>query len=245
MVRRTRMLATALLLGIGLIMALPVPGRQAARAANQAGLGAGTQQTPYPALADRLFRVEWSAGAAGQGQSRIVGYVYNDYREDAVNVQLRISELDPSGQAVASSDQPVGDTVPAGGRVFFDARVPGIGPSYRVTVASFDFMPDGQWKTLTTEQLLAGAGFEKKVADTPEKLAYLRTVTPARRLVPHRRDGQLYYVYADPAMCKCLYVGTPVQYQRVLEKRLANEQLVAQQELLNDDAVIWALWPRF
>ena len=54
--------------------------------------------------------------------------------------------------------------------------------------------------------------------------------------------GQLYYVYADPAICKCVYVGTPAQYQRVLEKRLANEQLVAQQELLNEDAVIWALW---
>ena len=229
--RRTLKLATAVLLGIGLIMALPVLGRQAARAASEA-----------PALADRLFRVEWSAGAAGQGQSRIVGYVYNEYREDAVNVQLRISELDPSGQAVASIDQPVGDTVPAGGRVFFDARVPGIGPSYRVAVASFDFMADGQWKTLTTEQLLAGVGFQKKIADTPEKLAHLGTLTPARRLVAHRRDGQLYYVYADPAMCKCLYVGTPAQYQRVLEKRLANEQLVAQQELLNEDAVIWALW---
>ena len=240
--RRTLKLATAVLLGIGLIMALPVLGPQVARAASKAELGAGMQQAPYPALADRLFRVEWSAGAAGQGQSRIVGYVYNDYREDAVNVQLRISELDPSGQAVASIEQPVGDTVPAGGRVFFDARVPGIGPSYRVAVASFDFMADGQWRTLTTEQLLAGAGFQKKVADTPEKLAHLGTLTPARRLVAHRRDSQLYYVYADPAMCKCLYVGTPAQYQRVLEKRLANEQLVAQQELLNEDAVIWALW---
>jgi hypothetical protein len=241
--RRTLTLATALVLGIGLIMALPILGRQAARAASQAESGAGMQQTPYPALADRLFRVDWSAGAAGQGQSRIVGYVYNDYREDAVNVQLRINALDPSGQAVASIDQAVGDTVPAGGRVFFDARVPGIGSSYRVAVASFDFMADGQWKTLTTEQLLAGAGFQKKVADTPEKLAHLGTLTPARRLVAHRRDGgQLYYVYADPAMCKCLYVGTPAQNQRVLEKRLAIEQLVAQQELLNEDAVIWALW---
>jgi hypothetical protein len=221
----------ALLVGMGLIMALPVLGRQAAKAAS-----------PAPALADRLFRVEWSAGAVGQDQSRIIGYVYNDYREDAVNVQLRISELDPSGQAVTSIDQPVGDTVPAGGRVFFDARVPGLGPSYRVAVASFDFMADGQWKTLTTELLLAGAGFQKKIADTPEKLAHLGTLTPARRLVAHRRDGQLYYVYADPVMCKCLYVGTPAQYQRVLEKRLANEQLVAQQELLNEDAVIWALW---
>jgi hypothetical protein len=106
--RSTLNLATAVVLGIGLIMATPVLGWQAPGAASQA-----------PALADRLFRVEWSAGAAGQGQSRIVGYVYNEYREDAVK---------------------------------------------------------------------------------------------------------------------------PVQYHRVLEKRLANEQLVAQQELLNEDAVIWALW---
>jgi hypothetical protein len=115
-------------------------------------------------------------------------------------------------------------------------------PSYGVAVASFDFMADGQWETLTTEQLLAAVGFEKKDADTPQKLAHLGTLTPARRLVTRRRDGQLYYVYADPAMCKCLYVGTPAQYQRVLERRLANEQLVAQQEHVNDDAVIWALW---
>jgi hypothetical protein len=40
-------------------------------------------------LADRLFHVEWSAGAAEPDRSRIVGYVYNDYREDAVNVQLQ------------------------------------------------------------------------------------------------------------------------------------------------------------
>ena len=85
-------------------------------------------------------------------------------------------------------------------------------------------------------------GFQKKLADTPEKLAHLGTLTPARRLVAHRRNDQLYYVYADPAMCQCLYVGTPAQYQRVLEKRLANEQLVAQHELLNEDAAIWALW---
>jgi len=212
----TLTLAMALVLGTGLIMALPILGRQAALAASQTDLQAGVQQAPYPALADRLFRVEWSAGAAGQGQSRIVGYVYNDYGEDAVNVQLRISELDPSGRAVASIDQPVGDTVPARGRLFFDARVPGVGPSYRVAVASFDFMTDGQWETLTTEQLLAAVGFQKKVADTPEKLAHLGTLTPARRFLAHRRDGQLYYVYADPAVCKCLCVGTPTQYESVL-----------------------------
>ena len=58
----------------------------------------------------------------------------------------------------------------------------------------------------------------------------------ARWSVEDAHVGQL------PAICKCVYVGTPAQYQRVLEKRLASEQLVAQQELLNEDAVIWALW---
>jgi len=193
-------------------------------------------------LADRLFHVEWSAGAAEPDRSRIVGYVYNDYREDAVNVQLRISELDESGRTVASILQPVDETIRAGSRAFFDARIPGHGRSYRVAVASFGFMADGEWHTLTTEQLLTAAGFRKKVADTPEKLAHIEMLTPARKLVEHRRDGQLYYVYADPDLCKCLYVGTPTQYQLALEKRLANEELVALQEHQDDDAILWGLW---
>jgi hypothetical protein len=56
---------------------------------------------------------------------------------------------------------------------------------------------------------------------------HLETLTPARRLVAHWRDGQLYYVYADPETCKCLYVGTSAQYQLALEKHVANQQLVA------------------
>jgi hypothetical protein len=68
-----------------------------------------------PAQTDRFFHVEWSAGVAERGQSRIVGYVYNDYREDAVNVQLRHSQLDASGPPVDSVVQGAGVVVPAGG----------------------------------------------------------------------------------------------------------------------------------
>jgi len=192
---------------------------------------------------DGFFRVEWSASAAGPGQSRLVGYVYNDYREDAVNVRLRIRPLDDLGRPGAGTIEPVGDIVRAGGRVFFDERVPGRASSYRVAVASFDFSAEGEWKTLTTQRLLAGAGFQKKVADTPEKLAHLETITPARRLVAHRRDGQLYYVYADPETCKCLYVGTPAQYQAALEKHTENQQLVAMQQHVEDgESVVWSIW---
>jgi hypothetical protein len=234
--------AAALLLGTGLVVALPAAGLEAARAGAEAEPRAIAPPDTPPAQTDRFFRIEWSAGPAGRGQSRIVGYVYNDYQEDAVNVQLRVSQLDESGRPIDSIVQPVGDTVRAGGRAFFELRVPGDGPSYLVAVASFAFAADGEWTTLMTEQLLAAAGFQKKVADTPEKLAHLETLSPARTLVSHERDGHLYYVYADPATCKCLYVGTAAQYQLALEKRLESDQLVAIQEHLSDDAVIWSLW---
>jgi len=223
----------ALLFGAGLVVALPGVGL---------GPAAMAQPEAGPAREERFFRVEWSADAAGPEQSRIVGYVYNEYGEDAVNVRLRISRLDESGRPVASLIQPVGDIVRAGGRSFFDVRVPGNGSSYRVAVASFDFTADGEWNTVTTEQQLAAAGFEKKVADTPAKLAHLGTLTPARKLVSHRRDGRLYYVYADPVVCNCLYVGTAAQYQVALEKRRESEELVAMQQHLDDDSDVWNIW---
>ena len=150
--------AAALLLGAGLAMAAGVgPGVAGA------GGAADGQMSRRPvdsfAPASGVLRVEWSVGGAEPGQSRIVGYVYNDYREDAVNVR------------------PVGDTVRAGGRAFFDLRVAGNGPVYRVTVGPFDFMADGPWTTATTEQFLAGAGLQKMVADSPAKAAHLETLT--------------------------------------------------------------------
>src|SRR6476660_8055393 len=99
-----------------------------------------------PRLADRLFRVEWTAGSGGRGQTRIIGYVYNDSDHDAANVQLRISELDASGRTVESVIKPMGDPVPASGRAFFDLWVPNTSPSYRVEVESFGFM-DNPWAT--------------------------------------------------------------------------------------------------
>jgi len=224
----------AVLIAAGLVVAVPGVGPEPA----QAGSEAERQVT----RAERFFRVEWSAAAGGADQSRIVGYVYNEYGEDAVNVRLRISQLDEAGRPVASLVQPLGDVVRAGGRAFFDVRVPGSAPAYRVQVASFDLTADGEWGTQTTEQLLAAAGFQKKIADTPEKLAHLGTLTPARKLVTHRQDGRLYYVYADPVVCRCLYVGTPAEYQVALEKRRETDQLVAMKERPDDDSVIWDLW---
>jgi hypothetical protein len=88
-----------------------------------------------------------------------------------------------------------------------------------------------------TEQLLAAAGFQAKPAETPEKLADLRTMPP-RQLVSQTKDGNFVYSYADPDYCQCLYVGGPTEYsafQRLaVEKQLAQERLEAEMN--------WNMW---
>ena len=58
---------------------------------------------------------------------------------------------------------------------------------------------------LATDMKLEDAGFKMKEANTPEKMARLMSI-PARKFVPHRKNGQLYYVFADP-QCRCAFVG--------------------------------------
>lgn len=92
------------------------------------------------ALAERFFHVEWTADPAGaSGRTRITGYVYNDSGEAAINVALRIHEIDASGQDVVSEIAPVRETIPAKGRAYFDVRVPS-SRAYRVDVNAFDFL---------------------------------------------------------------------------------------------------------
>ena len=66
-----------------------------------------------------------------------------------------------------------------------------------------------------------------KLADTPQKVAHLETLT-SQKLVPHTRDGKLYYVYADPEFCKCLFVGNEPAYQKY--QQLAIQQKLAQEQ---------------
>ena len=65
-----------------------------------------------------------------------------------------------------------------------------------------------QQTIVVPDNLFTQAGFVVKYATTPEKSAILRSLPPDK-LVMRRRDGKLYYVYADAARCNCAYVGTP------------------------------------
>lgn len=90
-------------------------------------------------ISDQFFHVEWSAAPSRNGHPRLTGYVYNNYEEPAVNVELRIHELDSTGREITAVLEPVDGTVPAKGRAYFDVPVPD-SASYRADVESFEFV---------------------------------------------------------------------------------------------------------
>ena len=70
------------------------------------------------------------------------------------------------------------------------------------------------------------AGFHAEAADTPEKLAELQTL-PARKVLPQTRDGKTTFIYPDPTVCHCLYVGGEPEYHQY-------QRLRAEQDILDE-----------
>lgn len=100
-----------------------------------------------------------------------------------------------------------------------------------------------QQRAENREDLLAAAGFTVRPANTPARVASLRSLPP-NRLVQQNRDGAVSYVYADPLICACLYVGDQAAYgryrQEVFQRRLADEQaMTAQMNQTNWDYGPW------
>src|SRR5712691_6267765 len=95
--------------------------------------------------------------------------------------------------------------------------------------------------TRSTEELLSAAGFHMQAADTPEKLAELQT----RQVLPRTRDGKTTYVYPDPSVCHCLYVGGAPEYQQYerlrVQKDIADEESSA--AMMGGPWRSWGGWP--
>ena len=77
------------------------------------------------------------------------------------------------------------------------------------------------------EDLLAAAGFQIRVAaDNPQRLAAMRSLPP-NKFVTRIVNGQPVYLYADPLVCRCIYLGAQQNWaayrQEVLAKQLADE----------------------
>jgi hypothetical protein len=101
------------------------------------------------------------------------------------------------------------------------------------------------------EDMLAAAGFTYRPATTPQTAAALKALPP-HRFIPQTRNGQTVWIYADPAVCGCLYAGDDAAYQRykqeVFQKQLADEQAIAadanERAAMDQNVAImrWEMW---
>jgi hypothetical protein len=95
------------------------------------------------------------------------------------------------------------------------------------------------------EDMLAAAGFTLRPADTPDRVASLKGLPP-HKFVSNVRNGRVTYIYADPTICGCLYVGDQAAYGRyqkmVFDKKIADERQMAAQ-LDENAAMNWSLGP--
>lgn len=95
-----------------------------------------------------------------------------------------------------------------------------------------------------TEDRLAAAGFIMKPADTPARQVMLGRLPPHQFLIRANGDT-INYVYADPLVCDCLYVGTQQAYDTYRANQLA-QNLASEQQLIAvsfaDAAWSWDPW---
>jgi predicted small secreted protein len=93
------------------------------------------------------------------------------------------------------------------------------------------------------EDTLAAAGFTMLPANTPQRQAQLGKLPP-NKFVPKTTGDTTQYVYADPVVCDCLYVGDQKAYgaykQDVLNKKIADEQQMT--AMTYQDSWDWGGW---
>jgi hypothetical protein len=77
------------------------------------------------------------------------------------------------------------------------------------------------------EDMLAAAGFTLQPANTPQRLAALKSLPP-HKFVQQTTNNKVVYVYGDPSICKCVYFGSQQAYgtyrAMVFQQKIADEQ---------------------
>jgi hypothetical protein len=77
------------------------------------------------------------------------------------------------------------------------------------------------------EDMLAAAGFTLQPANTPQRLAALKSLPP-HKFVQQTANNKVVYVYGDPSICKCVYFGNQQAYgtyrAMVFQQKIADEQ---------------------
>jgi hypothetical protein len=111
-----------------------------------------------------------------------------------------------------------------------------------------------QSRVSNQEDLLAAAGFDAKPANTPSREAELRRL-PSNKFVTRTKDDHFEYIYADPVVCNCLYVGDQSAFnaykRELFQRNIADEQQLTAEMYQGPwswDGWSWGPWgwgPRF
>lgn len=96
-----------------------------------------------------------------------------------------------------------------------------------------------QQRVENKEDALAAAGFMVKPANTPEREQMLHRLPP-NHFVQRAKGGVVDYVYADPLVCNCLYVGDQNAYNKLKEHE--REQHLADEAQMTADTYSDAQW---
>jgi hypothetical protein len=94
------------------------------------------------------------------------------------------------------------------------------------------------------EQMLAASGFEQKLADTPDKMAHLKSL-PQQDITGHKDGDKPRFVYADATYCQCLYVGDQAAYKRYQDYARKNSKMDQQRQQTmwnHTNRMRWDMW---
>lgn len=75
-------------------------------------------------------------------------------------------------------------------------------------------------QVLQEEDDLSAAGFSVLIADTAQRQAMMNRLPP-NQFVQRVSGDTVHYVYADPTVCGCLYIGT----QQAFDQYVSNQRL--------------------
>jgi len=93
------------------------------------------------------------------------------------------------------------------------------------------------------EDMMIAAGFKFLPANTAERQAMFRQLPP-HKFLKEIKGNKLVYIYPDPTVCVCLYVGNQKAYgayrKMMFDKNLADEQSMTAQTL---DSANWDWGP--
>jgi hypothetical protein len=88
-------------------------------------------------------------------------------------------------------------------------------------------------RIVTHENNLAAAGFTIHPANTPQRQAMLAQLPP-HKFVKRITNDTVHYVYVDPKVCKCLYVGTQEAYGKYQLNKQSDARIKQLQSDLKD-----------